>query len=64
MKQTVLESGSIVLLTEEDVAYLDEFEAAIRRNRERVGTSREAAMRELIDAGVYGEDGQLTAQYR
>ena len=62
--EQILESGSVILLSDDDIAYLKEFRAGAQRHMDSIGNSREAAMQELIDAGIYAEDGQLAAQYR
>ena len=52
------------LLSRADRVFLADFEKIAKRHTSKVTRSRETAMQELIDAGIYGRDGKLRKQYR
>lgn len=52
------------MLSKDDRAYLTEFRASSKSHVDKVTRSRAAAMKELIDAGIYGTDRKLKKQYR
>jgi hypothetical protein len=56
--------GRIILYTAEDRAFLEERERSLKAHREKVLASKESAMQELIDAGIYTVDGQMHPRYR
>jgi Spy/CpxP family protein refolding chaperone len=60
----VPKTGSITLLTKEDRAHLRAFKKASMRHVKKVTRTRETAMQELIDAGIYDADGKLNKRYR
>jgi hypothetical protein len=64
MVKRVASTGSITLLSKEDRAYLRAFRQAARRHVKKVTRTPEAAMQELIDAGIYTPGGKLRKQYR
>jgi hypothetical protein len=57
-------SGPLILFTAEDRAFLAEFERSSQAHVDRVTKTKESAMQELIDAGIYGRNGKLRKQYR
>lgn len=57
-------TGSISLLSKEDRVFLADFRKAAKNHVDRVVRTRETAMKELIDAGIYGKNGKLTKRYR
>jgi hypothetical protein len=64
MVKRVAQSGTTVLLSKGDRAYLTEFRRASKNHVNKVTRTRETAMKELIDAGIYGTDRKLKKQYR
>ena len=64
MVKRVTKPSSKTLLSKEDRAYLRSFRRTSRTHVEKVTRTRESAMQELIDAGIYGRDGKLRKQYR
>ena len=64
MVKRVAKSGSTTLLTKDDRAYLRAFKQAARRHVTKVTRSPEAAMQELVDAGIYTASGKLRKHYR
>ena len=64
MVKRVTKPSSITLLSREDRAYLRSFRRSSQRHVEKVTRTRESAMQELIDAGIYGADRRLRKQYR
>jgi len=51
-------------LSRADRAYLRAFAKASKSHVDKVTRTKETAMQELIDAGIYGKDGKLTKRYR
>jgi hypothetical protein len=64
MVKRIASTGKTTLLSKQDRVSLRSFEQAARSHVKKVTRSRKAAMKELIDAGIYGADGQLRKQYR
>ncbi len=64
MVKRIASTGTPTLLSKEDRAYLRAFKLAARRHVKKVTRSPEAAMQELIDAGIYTRGGKLRKQYR
>jgi hypothetical protein len=64
MVKRVAQSGTTTLLSKDDRAYLSAFEKAAQRHVDKVTRTPEAAMQELIDAGIYGTNRKLKKQYR
>lgn len=64
MVKRVAKTGTTTLLSKDDRAFLRAFERAARRHVKKVTRSPEAAMQELIDAGIYTPGGKLRKQYR
>jgi hypothetical protein len=64
MVKRVAKTGNTTLLSKDDRAYLGAFEKASQRHVKKVTRTRETAMQELIDAGIYGSNRKLKKQYR
>lgn len=64
MVKRVAKSGSTTLLTKEDRAYLRSFRETSKSHVEKVTRTRATAMKELVDAGIYGSNRKLRKQYR
>jgi hypothetical protein len=64
MVKRVAKSGSTTLLTKDDRVYLRAFRQAARLHVKKVTCSPEAAIQELVDAGIYTPGGKLRKQYR
>ena len=60
----IASTGTTTLLTKEDRAELKAFAEAAKNHVDKVTRTREAAIQELIDAGIYGKNGKLTKRYR
>jgi hypothetical protein len=64
MVKRIAKSGSITLLSKDDRAYLAAFKKSSRAHVREVTKTRESAVQELVDAGIYGANGKLKKQYR
>jgi hypothetical protein len=64
MLKRVTKAGSSILLSKEDRAYLTKFRKSSKKHVDEVTRSKQAAMRELVEAGIYGANGKLKKQYR
>ncbi len=54
----------ILLMTDADRAQLADFEQAADAHMARIMVSREAALQDLVRAGICDPDGQLSERYR
>jgi hypothetical protein len=64
MVKRIAKSGSITLLSKDDRASLAAFERTSQAHVDKVTRTRASAVKELVDAGIYGSDGKLKKQYR
>jgi len=64
MVKRVAKSGTTTLLSKDDRAYLTKFRKSSKDHVDKVTRTRAGAMKELIDAGIYGADRKLKKQYR
>ncbi len=54
----------IILLTKEDRAFIKHFEESSQAHVDKVTKTRETAVQDLIDAGIFTRSGKLAKQYR
>jgi hypothetical protein len=64
MVKRVAKTGTTTLLSKDDRAYLRAFEKSSQSHVKKVTRTRETAMQELIDAGIYSPNRKLRKQYR
>ncbi len=64
MVKRIAKSGSITLLSKDDRASLSTFKRTSQAHVDKVTRTRASAVKELVDAGIYGTDGKLKKQYR
>jgi hypothetical protein len=60
----VTNSGSITLTSRADRAYLAKIRKDFTEHVDRVTKTAEAALQDLVDAGICQPDGQLSEHYR
>jgi Spy/CpxP family protein refolding chaperone len=64
MLKRVPKFGQITLLTKDDRAFIAEFRKSSQSHVDKVTQTKESAMKELVDAGIYDRRGKLRKQYR
>lgn len=64
MVKRVAKVGTKTLLSRDDRSYLRSFGRASRDHVAKVTLSREAALQELVDAGIYDRHHKLKKYYR
>jgi hypothetical protein len=57
-------TGPLIFFTTDDREFLAEFERSSQDHVNRVTKTKESAMQELVDAGIYDRRGKLCKQYR
>jgi hypothetical protein len=57
-------SGPQILFTAEDRVFLAEFERSSQAHVDRVTKTKESAIQELVDAGLYVRPGKLRKQFK
>jgi Spy/CpxP family protein refolding chaperone len=53
-----------ILLTKADRAYIADFRKSSQSHVDKVTKTKESAVKELVDAGIYDRRGKLRKQYR
>jgi len=64
MLKDAKKTETITLLTKADRAVIAEFRKSSKSHVDRVARTKESAMKELVDAGIYDRKGKLRKQYR
>lgn len=64
MLKTAKKAERVILLTKADRAFIADFRKSSKSHVDRVTKTKESAMKELVDAGIYDTKGRLRKQYR
>ena len=54
----------VILYTEEDKAMIESFRETSQAHVDSVSKTPQAAFQELVDAGIYDSNGELSEKYR
>ena len=64
MQKRATKNGKAILFTKADRAFIAAFRKSSKSHVDKVTRTRESAMKELVDAGIYDTRGKLRKQYR